>query len=157
MRDLLVYDETSPSCLRWAVNGYNNSYRAGDVAGATVSGKNGYHQIMINKKKYMTHRVVYFILHGTWPENVDHINGNRQDNRAENLRGVTKRVNLCNLPKAVGFYLNKSTGKFVAQICSHGKNKNIGTFDTPFEARAAYLHAKMKEHNIVPGVGYPRD
>lgn len=155
MRELLVYDETSPSCLRWAVDGYRNSFRKGDVAGATVSGKNGYFQIVIRGRKYMTHRVVYFLLHGEWPETVDHVNGNRQDNRKSNLRGVSKRTNLCNLSKAVGFYLHKPSGKFIAQICNFGKNRTIGSFDTPFEARAAYLSAKVNEHNIVPGVGYP--
>lgn len=155
MRELLVYDESSPSCLRWAVDGYRNSYRKGDVAGATVSGKNGYFQIVIRGKKYMTHRVVYFLLHNKWPDSVDHINGDRQCNLASNLRGVSKRVNSRNLTKAVGFHFNKQTGKFVAQICNYGKNRTIGSFDTPFEARAAYLSAKVNEHNIVPGVGYP--
>ena len=150
-----MYDATSPSGLRWASDGYNNSYRVGDVAGATVSGKNGYYQIQVQGKKYMTHRVVYFIVHGYWPENVDHIDGNRQNNKITNLRGVSKRVNLCNLSKAKGFHFSKADRKFVAQICSFGVNKTLGRFDNILDARAAYLRAKSEEHDIVPGVGYP--
>ncbi|MHB5821934.1 HNH endonuclease signature motif containing protein, partial [Klebsiella pneumoniae] len=66
----------------------------------------------------MSHRVVYFLVHGEWPDTVDHINGNRKDNRIENLRAATKRQNLRNLTKARGFYFAKQQGKFVAQICN---------------------------------------
>lgn len=123
MRELLMYDPTSPSGLRWKVDGYNNSYKAGDVAGCTHSGATGYYQIVIRGKKYLSHRVVYFLVYGEWPDTVDHINGNRKDNRIENL-------------------------------CSHDKNRTIGSFDTALDARAAYLRAKLEEHGFVPGVVY---
>lgn len=155
MRDLLVYDETSPSGLRWAVDGYRSKYKAGDIAGATHSGRTGYYQIQVRGKKYMTHRVVFFLVHNYWPENVDHIDGNRLNNNISNLRGVSKRENLCNLSKARGFYFNKQERKFVAQICNYGVNKTLGYFNNMLDARAAYLRAKVDEHNIVPGVGYP--
>ncbi|MDJ3280084.1 HNH endonuclease [Salmonella enterica] len=102
----------------------------------------------------MSHRVVYFLVHGEWPDTVDHINGNRKDNRIENLRAATKRQNLCNLTKARGFYFAKQQGKFVAQICNYGKNRTIGSFNTALDARAAYLRAKLEEHGFVPGVVY---
>lgn len=155
MRELLEYDSTSPSGLRWKVDGYNNCYKAGDIAGDTCSGPTGYYQIVIRGKKYMSHRVVYFLLHNEWPETVDHINGDRMDNRAENLRAASMRQNLCNLTKAKGFYYNKVAKKFVAQICNFGKNKTLGSFDTALDARAAYLRAKLDEHGFVPGVVYP--
>ena len=155
MRELLMYDPTSPSGLRWKVDGYNNSYRAGDVAGCTHSGATGYNQIVIRGKKYMSHRVVYFLVHGEWPDTVDHINGNRKDNRIENLRAATMRQNLCNMTRAKGFYFSKVKNKFVAQICSYGKTRTIGSFDTVLDARAAYLQAKLEEHGFVPGVVYP--
>lgn len=98
--------------------------------------------------------MVYFLVHGEWPDTVDHINGNRKDNRIENLRAATKRQNLCNLTKARGFYFAKQQGKFVAQICNYGKNRTIGSFDTALDARAAYLRAKLEEHGFVPGVVY---
>lgn len=155
MRELLMYDPTSPSGLRWKVDGYRNTYKAGDVAGCTHSGVTGYYQIVVRGKKYMSHRVVYFLVYGEWPDTVDHINGNRKDNRIENLRAATKRQNLCNLTKARGFYFAKQPGKFVAQICNYGKNRTIGSFDTALDARAAYLRAKLEEHSFVPGVVYP--
>ena len=155
MREMLVYDETSPSCLRWAVDGYHNKYRKGDVAGATYSGKAGYYQIQINGKKYLTHRVVYFIVHGVWPEYVDHINGDKLDNRESNLRSVTHRTNMRNTTKAKGFYYHKQSKRFIAQISHDSVQYNKGSFDNILDARAAYLRAKRKEHYVIPGVGYP--
>lgn len=50
MIELLMYDPTSPSGLRWRVDGYRNTYRAGDAAGCTHSGPTGYYQIVIRGK-----------------------------------------------------------------------------------------------------------
>jgi hypothetical protein len=48
----------------------------------------------------MAHRLVWFVVHGKFPDgDIDHINGNRSDNRIENLRDVTRRANLQNVIK----------------------------------------------------------
>lgn len=73
---------------------------------------------------------------------VDHINGNKLDNRKENLRLVTHQQNSFNsesrkeLPKGVCF--DKQTGKYIAQIMYNGKNIKIGRFKTILEASQEY-------------------
>lgn len=61
-----------------------NGKRAGYVA------PNGYRKIMINYKNYYEHRLIFEMHYGEPQEEIDHINGNRSDNRIENLRIATR-------------------------------------------------------------------
>lgn len=74
-------------------------------------------------------------------EMVDHINGNRVDNRAVNLRKCTARENCMNrLVK--GFHRNDKNRKSVryrARVRIDGKSVHLGNFKTPEEARSAYM------------------
>lgn len=86
---------------------------------------------------------------------VDHINGNRLDNRKENLRVVTQQVNTFNRrpsenskTKVLGVY-PVPNGKYVAKITANGKQKHLGTFNTVEEASAAYQHAKQERDRKV--------
>lgn len=108
---LFLYDETSPSCLRWKVDvrcgrGYNRCHVfAGDIAGS-LNGA-GYWQVKVNKKSKQVHRIIVEIC-GICCEGmeVDHINKITTDNRIVNLRVVTKSLNLHNRNK----YSNNKTG-----------------------------------------------
>ena len=80
-------------------------------------------------------------------EEIDHINGIRDDNRICNLRSVTHQKNLWN-SKGKGYTYNKVHKKFQAQICINYKNKALGLFETEEEARQAYLNAKQIYHVI---------
>ncbi len=71
------------------------SARAGSVAGQMA---NRYWTISINKKIYYAHRVIFFMTHGWCPEYIDHINGDKKDNRIENLRPATHQQNCGNSP-----------------------------------------------------------
>lgn len=54
-----------------------------------VANSNGYHVMMINRKRYYAHRLVWLYLYGEWPPEglvVDHIDNNRNNNKADNLR-----------------------------------------------------------------------
>ena len=77
----------------------SNRIRKGDVAG-TEHG-NGYLKVRLGDKVYYAHRLVYYMHHGWMPEQIDHINGNRSDNRIDNLRAATKSQNALNsrMPK----------------------------------------------------------
>ena len=58
--------------------------------------KRGYVQIKILNKRYYAHRLIFFMFNDYFPEEVDHIDGNKTNNNIENLRGVTKSQNAWN-------------------------------------------------------------
>lgn len=77
--------------------------------------------------------------------NVDHINRNGLDNRKSNLRSVSPSQNQWNRG-ARGYYLNRQTGKFHAQIWANRACHYLGQFDQENDARCAYLAAKRDLH-----------
>jgi len=117
---------------------------------------NGYLNVRINGLAYRLHRVVWALVHGQWPSSqVDHINGNRLDNRLANLRDVSHGVNQQNRRSAarsnssglLGVQrANSKTNPFTARIRVDGKSFSLGAFPTPEEAHAAYLKAKRQLH-----------
>ncbi|WP_261505722.1 HNH endonuclease signature motif containing protein [Burkholderia multivorans] len=115
---------------------------------------NGYVAITINKKKYLAHRLAWLYVHGSEPpECIDHINGNRSDNRICNLRLATKKENNHNTHQFsenkagyTGISWAKRQKKWRARIKVDGKEKYLGYFTSKEEAHAAYLDAKRKYH-----------
>jgi hypothetical protein len=97
-RKLLRYDSTTGK-LFWLnrPRGFFNSDRAFKSWNTKYSGKealntnsNGYKYGPIFKKNYKAHRVVWLLVTGHWPQlEIDHIDGNRSNNRFENLRPAT--------------------------------------------------------------------
>jgi hypothetical protein len=80
----------------------------------------GYLRTTIGNTGFPTHRIIWKLLYGVDPDFIDHINGKRSDNRAENLRSVTASENSRNKPVLkslmgeTGVYLIK--GRWVAKI-----------------------------------------
>lgn len=81
---------------------------------------------------------------------IDHINGDRLDNRQENLRVCTRQENLRNSKKRKrgtskykGVYFSKRIQKWIARIGVNGVTKHIGCFEKECDAAKAYdLYAK---------------
>ena len=98
------------------------------------------------------HRLAWFMTHGSWPENeVDHVNGDKTDNRIENLRKATRSENMRNC----GMKRNNTSGfkgcrlrekGWQARITLQGKQHHLGFFKTAAEASAAYEEAAKKLH-----------
>jgi hypothetical protein len=103
----------------------------------------------LNKKVYQVrnHRFIYYYFNKEIPEQIDHINRIRNDNRLENLRIVTNQENAFNT-NAKGYCWDKSRKKWLSCITLNGKQINLGRFDTEQEARQAYLDAKKVYHII---------
>jgi hypothetical protein len=102
----------------------------------------GYLCVSVNGRKHLAHRVAWLMTHGEWPEHqIDHINHCKTDNRLCNLRHVTNKENHMN---RIGKGYTKVGDRFKAQIVIDGATKNLGTYDTAEEARAAYLKKKAE-------------
>lgn len=126
-----------------------NSRYAGKQA-FTAKKDSGYYGGPLGGKSVMAHRVVWALLNGAWPQgDLDHINGDRLDNRIDNLRLVDSSINAMNrrpnkgkssgLPHGVSI---KRNGRIFAQVQKNGKNKHLGYFDTVEAAHTAYTEAK---------------
>lgn len=142
--------ECQTGLIYWTTRPCPNVF-PGDVAGTKKS--NGYLQICIDGQLYKAHRLAWLLHYGEWPkENIDHINGDRSDNRISNLRDVDQFINMQNQRK--GSSRNKSgllgvspwKGRWKAEIFVSGKKKYLGLFDTANEAHAAYLNEKRGAH-----------
>lgn len=147
LKALLSYDP-STGIFTWLVN-RGNLKNAGSIAGSLNRG--GYAQLQISGKCYRIHRLAWFYVHGVFPDgDLDHINGDRTDNRIENLRVCSKQQNALNkLPQRNGFKgvtLHKRTGKFQAQITKSNKNHYLGLFSTEQAAAQAYDAASSVLH-----------
>lgn len=129
----------------------NKGILVGDEAGSI--NPNGYRTIMIDQKAHYAHRLVWFIEAGTWPKDiVDHINGDRDDNRIVNLRDVTSSRNSHNTWKLgnnnkTGFRgVTRAGGKYIPQIMVDGVLEFIGytMFDTAEEAAKVYEARRLE-------------
>lgn len=128
---------------------------AGRVAGAI--GPGGYLKVCIKDVRYQAHRVVFAMHHGIemrdLPGTLDHINGVVTDNRPANLRPATKAQNAHNSRRPItnrsgfrGVSWHARWGRWIAQITIGGQHHNLGAFDTPEAASAAYEAAAAELH-----------
>lgn len=95
------------------------TYKAkpGKVAGYLH--KNGYYYIQLDRIKFSAHRVAWALSFGKWPSGViDHIDGNRSNNKLSNLRDISTEENRANISRLSN---NKSGHKNISWKPSHGK------------------------------------
>lgn len=125
--------------------------KIGETAG--YLGKRGYKYLSVYKKKYYVHRVIWLMHYGAFPKAIDHIDGNRLNNKIENLRACTATENLCNAKtrsdnisgiKGVGWFKPKQ--KWRARLSFNKKEYHIGYFDEKEDAINAILEARLKIH-----------
>lgn len=72
----------------------NKQYLVGQEAGSIH--QTGYRHVTWLGKVHKVHRLIFLLEYGYLPPEVDHINGDRQDNRLTNLRPATRSENQCN-------------------------------------------------------------
>lgn len=118
---------------------------------------NGYLIVSVKGKKYKAHRLAFYLSYRYWPEQVDHSNGIKNDNRLVNLREVDNQKNQWNAEgrdSKSGYknvYWREQRKKWQVKIPTLSGIKYIGSFDTVEEANAAAIAARKKyqeEYNI---------
>lgn len=151
VRNLFFYDQET-GIFTWRV-AKAQRVKVGDIAGS-LNG-DGYVLISIDNRKHKAHRLAWLYVSGAWPmRQIDHINGDRSDNRIFNLRDVTHQANSQNVRlarssnRSTGLLgsTRHSSGRFQARICVDGKRMTLGLFDTPQMAHEAYVKAKRELH-----------
>jgi hypothetical protein len=113
--------------------------------------KNEYLQINISPKVYLAHRLAWFLSHGNWPVEIDHINGEKTDNRLCNLRDCTTAENRRNMPvrkNKTSQYSGVRRYRNTNRWCVLVNSKYKGLFDDEHEAGAyaKRLYAELGFH-----------
>lgn len=133
----------------------------GQKVGAIAGSKTfqGYWVIGVHCRYVVAHRLAWLYVTGEWPKHeIDHIDGNRLNNKIANLRDVPSFMNKQNERSArtgnssgyLGVYKIKGSEKWRAEISfgsrANRKRLQVGNFNSPREAHQAYLEMKRKLH-----------
>jgi len=174
LRQLLRYEPTTGRLYwlerskEWFVDGKGrytsernckcwNTAHAGKEAISSIDPGLGYRKGSVLMKNLYAHRVIWAMQTGSWPDSdIDHINGDRADNRWSNLRSVSRSVNAknaClrsnNTSGQMGVFWAKQIGRWRAVIWVDGKRISLGCFIGFEDAKAARKDAEIKHgfHN----------
>lgn len=157
-----LFDYQSDGSLVWKTDlgGWRKKGRpAGTVDGC------GYVHIGINGKRVKAHRVSYLWHHGELPSQIDHINGNRRDNRIENLRAATNAENVRNAKKRrgtssqfKGVVWSPKYRKWIAQIVVPERGPRLvylGIYANETDAARAYDRAALQHFGEFARPNFP--
>lgn len=141
LSEYLVYDETSPSCLRW-IKKWNigSTINVGDVAGS-LDARDGYWKLHAFGRNLKLHKVVWALNNDFQSQEdfmIDHFDGNRSNNRIKNLRLISPEYNSRNQKirynsktemNGVSYYdgvskTNNVVKKYTATVYIDGKRKS---------------------------------
>lgn len=151
LKEALDYNEETGE-FRWKMR-TSTRVRVGASTGC-VSTTDGYVYIRLDKFLYAAHRLAWMMANGAMPDrNIDHINGNRSDNRISNLRLADFSENARNAKMPVhnkcgvkGVCNHQKTGKWRAQITHQGRQYYFGLFDSIEAAAAAVKDGRARVH-----------
>lgn len=140
-----AYFKTQSEFLRW------NGRYAGTEACTAVSGR-GYRLGTVNGKKVPAHRLAWVLSEGRWPtDQIDHIDGDRRNNRRANLReascvenGRNMKRSQANTTGRTGVCYRPSEGLWEAKITVKGERIGLGRFDDFGSACDARAVAEVK-------------
>jgi hypothetical protein len=117
-----------------------NAPEVGSVLGFKVRGN--YLSLFVAGGSYPVHRLAFLWMTGKWPTEIDHKDGNRQNNKWSNLsegENVKNKSLYCNNSSGVPGVYRTGSGKWAAQVGVNKKNRYIGTFNSKEDAIAARL------------------
>lgn len=161
LRQLLKYDPDTGRLfwrrrgVEWFRDGNQSAERSASIWNGKFAGKeamtcvsDGYRTGNILSKMHRAHRVAFAMHYGSWPiDQIDHIDGNRANNRIENLRDVSNETNgrnakriATNMSGVTGVCWNKRDRRWLAYIRVHDVKHHLGEFqifDDAVRARKA--------------------
>lgn len=145
--DLLRYEE---GYLFWKKDVAKN-VKEGNRAGCFD--KFGYVLIKINKKLYKAHHLVWILHHGYKPKLLDHIDGNKSNNKISNLREATnsqnqqnRKINYNSKSNVRGVTWCKKSNKWKAQGRLNGKYYYFGVFNNLLDAKNVVQNFRKTNH-----------
>ena len=152
LNHLFEYDKETGNLI-WKIKPSSRGHhvKAGDIAGTLKS--HGYLCVGINYNSYRAHRLIFLMHKGYLPKTIDHINGDKLDNRIENLRAATvgqnqhnRKTNANNTSGYKGVSWNKAQKKWTARITLERKNIHLGYFANVEEAAEVVRKAREELH-----------
>ena len=121
--------------------------------------KQGYKRVEANGKSYAVHRLVYMMFNKWLPEQLDHIDCNKLNNKIENLRPASSAENSSNRKlrcdnkyQTKNIYFDKVHEKWVVQVRKHGKSHYFGRYKDKNKASEVarmardLLHGEFANH-----------
>lgn len=132
LRELFLYDPESGK-LTWR----ERDRKLSGVEAGGIDPGHGYRRVHFDGGLHLAHRIAIAMTSGAWPsDQVDHLNGVRDDNRFCNLEVVSRAENLKNKARyknnksgVVGVHWHKQHQKWCAEISVDGKKRFIGLFE----------------------------
>ena len=133
-------------------------YRDGDLYGKDgkkVGHKDsqGYVVVRVNGKHMRAHRVIFCMYHGFMPNAIDHADGDKTNNKIENLRvcsvsenSANKKLGSNNTSGAKGVSWHKPTGKWQVNVSVNKCQRNFGYFNDFELAELVAIEARNKYH-----------
>jgi hypothetical protein len=130
-----------------------SSGRGRNIDLSITSISRGYLVVCVDGKSYHVHRIIFLICFGYLPELVDHIDGDRLNNKIENLRACTytgnnrnRRICRRNKTGVKGVSWHKVGQKWQVRICTDKGRKHLGLFDNLGDAEKVAKNAREKYH-----------
>lgn len=144
--------EYTDGALYWKKPAHKSKeYLTGTLAGSIH--KTGYRHITLFNRIEKAHRLIFMLHHGYVPNEIDHINGDRSDNRIENLRETTRSQNqynkgMCksNTSGHRGVSWHRKSNAWQVRVDVAGKRHMIGYFKDLDAAAAAAKEARERLH-----------
>lgn len=128
----------------------NHKYKSLNGKNAGCLSNDGYLRVRIDKKLYLSHRIIFLFNYGYLPNFIDHIDGNPLNNKIENLRQATKKENAynskifkTNTSGVKGVSWNKNRKKWHVRLRVDGTSKSFGYF---FDIKVAKFIAETMRH-----------
>ena len=151
LKQALRYDEHSGDFVY--LKKLANRIEMGDVAGY-VDKSTGYRRVTVFGKKYYAHRLAHFYMTGRFPVGIDHIDGNKLNNRWSNLREAdqgannkNRSMNKNNTSGHTGVYWSTDRKKWIAFVNVNNRPVNLGGYTSIDDAISARNIANI-EHGF---------